>query len=119
MADWIFNKRGKATIIFDNDCFRDKRGTVIGFRKGEDVYSLRGKHIGWFEEGVLFDARNKVLGFLSNATGPLPSTPGISGSPGMPGFSGMPGWPGFSGTPGRPGYSGWSELDLEEYFTLR
>ncbi|MCT7473463.1 hypothetical protein N5T11_09710 [Aliarcobacter cryaerophilus] len=80
------------------------------------MYSLQGRHIGWFEDGVLYDNQNKALGFLRNSTGYLPSRPGMSGTPGMPGFSGRPGRPGLSGTPGKPGRSGWSSNDLANYF---
>jgi len=116
MADWIFDANGNATIILDNDCFRDNYGRVIAWIDGNNVYSLNGYHIGWFEKGILYDSNNDVLGFLRNRTGHLPSIPGIGGTPGMPGFSGKPGKPGRSGTPGRPGYGGWSNENLRTYF---
>jgi len=79
MTDWIFNKRGRATLIFDEDCFRDNRGKVVAWIRGEDVYSLDGRHKGWFEGGVLYDSKNRALGFLADSTGHLPSRPGIGG----------------------------------------
>jgi hypothetical protein len=116
MADWIFSRNGQATLIHDDDCFRDNRGQVIAWISGENVYSIRGQHTGWFEGGVLYDSRNQALGFLRNAKGYLPSRPGIGDTPGTPGFGGRPGRTGFSGIPGKPGRDGWSSNDLATYF---
>lgn len=116
MAEWIFNKRGIATMIFDVDCIRNNQGLVIAWIKDNNFYSASGYHKGWFEKGVFYDSQNKVIGFLSTATSDLPYLPGISGRPGMPGFAGRPGKPGFNGTPGRPGFGGYSTYDFEHYF---
>ncbi|HEY3294974.1 MAG TPA: hypothetical protein VGL38_06030 [bacterium] len=117
MAVWIFNRSGKATLIHDGDCIRDNHGRVSAWISGINVYSLRGRHCGWFEHGVLFDSRNRALGFLGNASGHLPSHPSTSGAPGMPGFGSRPGHPSFSSVPSRGSYGGWSDKDLSTYFT--
>lgn len=117
MAEWAYGRNGRATIIVDNDCFRNSRGQVIAWINGINLYSLRGQHIGWYEKGIIYDNNNSVIGFIRNRTGHLPSTPGIGGTPGTPGFSGKPGKPGLSGVPGRPGHGGWSmNNDLDSYF---
>ena len=116
MSDWVFGQNGQATIIFNDDCFRHNSGQVIAWVSGDNVYSLRGQHMAWFESGVLYDNRNSALGFIRNSSGALPSRPGIGGTPGTPGFSGKPGRPGFSGAPGKPGRGGWSGNDLASYF---
>ena len=116
MSDWIFDRSGRATLILDSDCIRNNRGQVIAWISGNNVYTLQGGHCGWFEEGVLSDSGNRVLGFLRNAAGQLPSRPGIGGTPGTPGFAGRPGRPGLSGSPGRAGRGGWSNEDLASYF---
>lgn len=116
MADWIFNVNGDATIILNDVCLRNSYGNVIAWINYNNVYSLDGNHIGWFERGILYDSNNEVLGFIRNRTGHLPSIPGIGATPGMPGFSGRPGIPGLSGVPGRPGYGGWSNRNLATYF---
>jgi hypothetical protein len=79
MIDWAYGKNGQATLIFDSDCFRNNRGHVIAWINDQCVYLLRGQHMGWFEEGVLYDSSNHAVGFLRNATGYLPSRPGIGG----------------------------------------
>jgi len=103
-------------MIFDSDCIRNNRGTVVAWISGNSIYTLKGRHCGWFENGILFDSSNDVIGFLRDSTGGLPSVPGIGGTPGTPGFSGKPGRPGFSGVPGRPGRGGWSKEDLSNFF---
>jgi hypothetical protein len=116
MAEWLFDRRGRPRIIFDEDNIRSARGKVIAWISGNSVYSLQGRHLGWFEGGVVFDSRNCPIAFSCNRTGSLPSVPGIGGTPGMPGFAGVPGRPGLAGTPGRPSQGGWSQLDIEDYF---
>lgn len=116
-AYWIFNRNGQATIIWDGDCFRNKCGQVIAWTTKEFIYNIRGQHVGWFEEGVLYDSFNRALGFVRDCTGYLPSLPGISGTPGMPGFTGKPGKPIFSSPTGRPGLGSWSSENLENYFS--
>lgn len=116
MAEWIFDRHGRPQIIMDKDCFRSARGAVIGWIHANSAYSLQGAHRGWYEAGVLYDERNRAIGFSAFATGHLPSRPGLAGTPGMPGFAGRPGRPGFAGVPGRPGYGGWSDNELERLF---
>lgn len=116
MAEWIFNKNGNPSLIFDYDCLRNFQGEVIAWINRENFYSLSGQHKGWFENGVFYDSRNKVIGFLADANGYLPSNIGLSGRPGLPGFSGRPGRPGFGGIPDRPGLGGWSEFTFDHYF---
>lgn len=116
MAEWVFNKNGHATIIFDSDCLRSNNGSVTAWISGENVYSLSGKHKGWFVDGVLSDSNNMVIGFLRDCRGLLPSRPGLGGCPGMPGFAGRPGRAGFCGVPGKPGRGGWSNEDLASYY---
>lgn len=116
MAEWLFDQNGRPRIIADGDCFRSAHGVVIGWSHGHSAYSLNGVHLGWYEGGVLYDRANRAIGFSANATGYLPSRPGLSGVPGLPGFSGVPGRPGLAGAQGRPGYGGWSEMELQNFF---
>lgn len=116
MADWIVDHNGNAALILDFDCIRNNQGKVVAWISGNNVYNVNGDHAGWFEGGILYDRQNLVLGFLRNATGPIPYRPGLGGTPGMPGFAGRPGRPGFAGVPGRPGRSGWSRQNLKDYY---
>lgn len=115
--DWLYDRYGQATLFIYGDRFISQNGTNYGWLYNGHVYGLRdGRHIGWFENGILYDEHNKVIAFMRNATGHLPSRPGIGGTPGTPGIPGKPGRPGFSGISGRPGYGGWSSQSLDAFF---
>ena len=86
MAEWLFDRNGKAQIIEDSDCFRSADGRVIGWIIGNGAHSLAGRHVAWYEDGVLYDGSNLAIGFRSRATGYLPSRPGLSQTPDMPGW---------------------------------
>jgi hypothetical protein len=116
MTNWIYDRAGQPTLILDEDCIRNSNGQVIGWLNNPSVYNLNGQHLGWFEEGILTDSSNAVIGFTKDHTGWLPYKPGLAGTPGTPGFAGLPGRPGLAGTPGKPGRSGWSSADLNKIF---
>ena len=116
MAEWLFDRNGKAQIIEDSDCFRSADGRVIGWIIVNGAHSLAGRHVAWYEDGVLYDGSNLAIGFRSRATGYLPSRPGLSQTPDLPGFAGRPGRPGLSAVVGRPGSGGWSHIRLDRFF---
>lgn len=120
MAEWLFNKEGHAQFIIYGERFISKNGNNLGWLFKNHVYNLNnGRHLGWFENGVLYDGSNRAIAFLRDATGYLPSRPGMGGIPGTPGIPGKPGVPGLSGIPGRPGYGGWTNLSLEKFFGVK
>lgn len=116
MAEWLFDPNGIPRIIVDGNCFRSAHGRVIGWGHSQSAYSLGGSHLGWYEDGVLYDRKNRTVGFCYGATGHVPSRPPLTGTPDMPGFAAAPVLPSLAGAPGRPGYGGWSEMDLENFF---
>ncbi len=116
MTNWLFDKNGTARLLVHDDRFISKTGDNLGWLIGKNVYSLNGTHLGWFEDGVLYDGDNNCLAFQSGARGHIPSRPGLGGTPGIPGMPGRPGMPGLSGVPGRSGYGGWSGLDVDSFF---
>lgn len=116
--NWLFNRNGQAQLLVYDDRIISKNGKNLAWLYNNSVYSLQsGTHLGWYENGVLYDSYNCVLAFSRDATRYLPSVPGIGGTPGTPGIPGKPGKPGFSGSPGRPGYGGWSNCTLDEFFS--
>jgi|GEM_PF-3907690 len=80
MSEWIFNRNGRPKLLFDQDCLRNIHGHVITWINGPNIYSLRGSHIGWFENGIFYDSDNYAIGFLRNCTGNLPYRPGLTGT---------------------------------------
>ena len=116
LEERLFDESGRATLILDSDRLRNDAGQVIGWIAGNSAYTLWGRHVGWFENGILYHTGNHALGFLREATGYLPSRPIMRETPQMHGFGGLPGRPVLSGVPGRPGYGGWSSHSLATYF---
>ena len=62
MVDWIFNRNGSPSLILDNDCIRDDYGQVVAWIEGDNLYSLKGIHKGWFSNGIFYDTQNKPIG---------------------------------------------------------
>ena len=116
MPGWLFDRNGTPQIIEDGDCFVSAAGRVIGWIRGNSAYSLFGRHVAWYEDGVLYDGSSLAIGFRARASGYLPSRPPLGVTPGMPDFSERPGRPGLSGVPGRLGFGGWSHIRLERFF---
>ena len=114
--EWFYDKHGQAVFFKYDERLISKKGENICWIFGNYVYSLKsGRHIGWFEDGKIYDIENNIIAFLKNASG-LPCVPGFSGTPGTPGIPGKPGTPGLGGLRGRPGYHGFSKYDALDYF---
>lgn len=117
--EWLYNKNGQAKLFAYEDRFISSRGENLAWIYNENVYNIKnGKHVGWFEKGVLYDKDNKAIAFTRDCKGYLPYYPGLCGIPGTPGIPGKPGRPGFAGMPVRPGYGGWSNRNIEDYFEI-
>src|SRR3989441_8348363 len=116
MAEWLFDLNGRPQIIQDGDCFRSADGRVIGWISGNSAHSLPGRHVAWYEDGVLYDGSSLAIGFRARASGYLPSRPPLGVTPGMPDFAERPGRPGLSNVPGRLRFGGWSHIRLDRFF---
>jgi hypothetical protein len=112
----LWDKNGSVVGWMDKDEVLDPDGRYRAFINGNSVYAYSGgEHIGWFEQGWIWDSNNDALVFTSSATGG-PARPGLRGLPGRPGIRGKPGRPGLSGVPGKPGRSFvWSHLGWTEW----
>jgi hypothetical protein len=106
--------------MLDEFCIRNLAGDSVGWVFGLSVFSLKGEHIGWFEEGVLYDVHNKVLGFVPAAKGLLLDGPALAPEPAMPALSKRPCAPTLRGRSARPcGGGGWSHACLATYLEYR
>lgn len=88
----------------------------MGWVFGLSVFSLKGEHVGWFEDGVLYDIENRVLGFVPGAPGMQLEMPALAPEPAMPAFSKRPYVPGLRGRCLRPRGGGWSSQSLASVF---
>lgn len=91
-------------------------GHAVGWVFGLSVFSLKGDHIGWCEEGVFYDIENRVLGFVPDAVGMPLAPPGLAPEPPMPALSKRPYVPALHARSARPRRGGWSAQALADYF---
>lgn len=123
MVTWIYDEFGCAGAILDEFCIRNLCGTTVGWVFGVSVFSLKGEHIGWFEDGVLYDVHNQVLGFVAGAKGLALAlhinAPAPGPAPALPAFSKRPYAPTLRGRTARPHGTGWSHCVLATYLEYR
>lgn len=68
MAEWLFDRNGRPRIILDAEKIRSRQGKVIAWISRNSVYSLQGRHRGWF--GALYSTR-AIVRSPFRAIGPL------------------------------------------------
>lgn len=109
----LFNKEGKATAYID---MRDQTiylysGEPVAFLSETDVYGFNGKHLGWYEKGIVSDHKGNRIGNTKKAaTGYVQYEPYKSykqQKPFMPHKSYAPYKPYFS--------SSWADGSFEEF----
>lgn len=118
MLTWVYDEIGCAGAILDDFCIRNLSGHTVGWVFGLSVFSLKGEHIGWCEEGVIFDIQNNVLGFIPGAAGLPLEAPALAPEPLLPTFSKRPHVPTLRGRVTRPSGKGWSAFCLSSYFGM-
>lgn len=119
MVTWVYDEIGCAGAILDEFCIRDLSGDAVGWVFGVSMFSLKGEHIGWFEDGVIYDVENRVLGFIPGARGLLLDPPALAAEPAVPRFAKRPYVPTLRGRSARPRASGWSSSCLASYLQFR
>ena len=63
--EWFYDKHGQAVFFKYDDRLISKQGANLCWIFGNYVYSLNnGRHIGWFEDGKIYDIENGILAFL-------------------------------------------------------
>ncbi|QYF93348.1 hypothetical protein KY495_22180 [Massilia sp. PAMC28688] len=118
MATWVYDEIGCAGAILDEFCIRNLAGNTVGWVFGLSVFSLKGDHIGWFEDGVFYDVENNVLGFLADARGLPLEPPALAPEPPLPALSKRPYVPTLRGRTARPVGKGWSTFCLATYLAF-
>ena len=118
MLTWVYDEIGCAGAILDEFCVRNLAGNTVGWVFGVSVFSLKGDHIGWYEDGVFYDIANNVLGFVPGAIGLSLDCPALAPEPALPVFSKRPYVPGLRGRAARPVGKGWSTFCLATYLSF-
>lgn len=119
MVTWVYDEIGCAGAILDEFCIRNLAGGTVGWIFGMSMFSLKGEHIGWFEDGVIYDIENSALGFVPGAKGLVLEMPALAEDPPMPPFSKRPYVPTLRGRSARPSGAGWSSCCLATYLEYR
>ncbi len=115
MLIWVYDEIGCAGAILDEFCLRSLAGKTVGWVFGLSVFSLKGEHIGWFEDGIVYDIGNRALGFVPGAEALALALPALAPVPAMPVFSKRPHVPGLRARAARPRANGWSAHGLDAY----
>ncbi len=118
LVTWVYDEFGCAGAILDEYCIRNLAGDTVGWVFGLSVFSLKGEHIGWFEDGVFFDVENKVLGFIAGTKGMAFDCPALAAEPALPAFSKRPYVPMLRGRRARGAGRGWSTFCLATYLSF-
>ena len=115
LVTWVIDDIGCAGAILDEFCIRNLAGDTVGWVFGLSMFSLKGEHIGWYEDGVFYDIENNVLGFIAGAKGLQLDAPALAPTPPAPAFSKRPCVPALRGRTARPPGQGWSAVCLSSY----
>lgn len=117
VVTFVYDELGCPGAILDEFCLRNLAGHTVGWVFGLSVFSLKGEHIGWFEDGIIFDVANKAIGFVPGAKTAL-DLPALADEPPMPVFSKRPCVPTLRGRTARPRGYGWSAQSLCSYLAF-
>ena len=116
MVTWLYDESGDPSLILDEYCLRSPAGRPAGWIFGLTVFAINGEHMGWFEDGILYDVANHKLGFVPGARGLGTRAPALGPTPPMPPLGKRPLVPPLRGRPARPPERGWSPHRLLHYF---
>lgn len=115
LVTWVYDEIGCAGALLDDFCIRNLSGDTVGWVFGLSMFSLKGEHIGWCEDGVFYDIDNQVLGFIAGAPGLRLDPPALVPEPPLPVFSKRPYVPTLRGRAARRPGKGWSRVCLANY----
>ena len=74
----VYDKQGTAKLwlISDERRFVDADGNSIGYLESDSAcYDYKGKHRGWYYDGIMRDTKGEPVGFSENSSGPSPALP--------------------------------------------
>lgn len=118
-VDVIYNRYGKPILrLLSDGRFVTFLGINLGFLDGDNIYNYKGKHVGWFSEGLIRDHHGHVVGFGEHVTDlTRPFLPFMQYKPYAGYVHYEPYRPYLQYPPYRPykSYS-WSNIPLEEIF---
>jgi hypothetical protein len=66
----LFDSRGEATAYISTDhelTIYKWEGKPMAYLSGEHIYGYNGKHLGWFDNGIVWDHKGRGVGFVKGA----------------------------------------------------
>jgi len=117
--DVIYNRFGEPIFrVLTDGRIVTFAGKSAGFIEGDNLYNYKGKHVGWFSEGLVRDHHGHVVGFGENVTDSIhPFLPFKQFKPFRHFIQFEPFRPFKQFEPFRPFKSfGWSNISLENLF---
>lgn len=70
MEETIYNAKGKPEAYIDytdEDTIYLWDGTPIAYLNKDSIYGFNGKHLGWYEDGIMRDHSGNIVGFNKKA----------------------------------------------------
>lgn len=64
----LFNSQGNPTAYIANDealTIYLWSGEPVAYLDNEDIYGFNGKHLGWFEQGIIWDHDGNKVGYIN------------------------------------------------------
>lgn len=74
----LFNRAGAAVAYVDGEdgsTIYLWGGAPVAYLDGTSIFGFNGRHIGWFEDGVVRDGRGERAGFTEDTIASIGSTP--------------------------------------------
>lgn len=78
----LFDRDGDAVAYVDTDSDATIYlwgGKPVAYLDGANVYGFNGKHLGWFDEGIVWDHKGDGVGFVKGAVNKLTNLEGLKG----------------------------------------
>jgi 4-fold beta flower protein len=78
----LYDQEGEAVAYIDTNSDATIylwSGEPVAYLNGEDVYGFNGKHLGWFEEGIIWDHNGDGVGFIKGAVNKLTKLEALKG----------------------------------------
>ncbi len=116
MSEWFIDRSGQIPLYLHERRFITEDGHNVGWLIGNCVYSLRGAHVGWLENGVLYDVNNDIVALSTNASGHIRFISHKKFTPAIPPIPETPEIPPLADAGWRPLYGGRSNKTLEDLF---
>lgn len=78
----LYDREGRAVAYIDTDSDATIylwEGKPVAYLDERNVYGFNGRHLGWFEEGIIWDHDGNGVGFVKGAVNKVTALEGLKG----------------------------------------